>query len=823
MLRDLAIHRKLRLLVLLTCGLALLLAGIGIFAFDNLAFRQAMVRDLRLTARLIADNSILAMEFDRRADAHLLLGSLEVDPHIVEACLFDHEGRVFARYRRGSRGDFRPPPPVEQDGASFASGHLRLFHTVFVDGQRLGTIYLESDLEILDQRFRHLALIGLAIALISLLVSTLLAGRLQTMISAPLRNLARVVDSVAREGHFTQRVPAGGQDELGQLIAGFNRMLDQLQDRETALQAARAELERRVEDRTRQLQTSQELYASLVEALPMNVFRKDAEGRFTFCNQRFMAQLGRPLEDIIGHTDADLFPVELARQYRADDLVIMGSGRPFEAIESHSLPSGERTYVQVMKTPLRNGDGEVCGIQGIFWDVTDRKRAEEELAHERDLLRALLDSSPDDIYFKDTQSRFLKCSRALARRHGRQDPDEMVGLTDSDLFTEEHARPAFEDEQTILRTGVPIIGKEERETWANGPETWVATTKMPLRDRQGAIIGTFGVSRSITELKRAEARIEASHKQLLQASRQAGMAEVATGVLHNVGNVLNSVNVATTLLSEQLRKSKVQTLPKVVALLREHERDLGPFFTSDPRGRQLPGFLSQLTDHLLREHQEMLGETVGLKKNVDHIRDIVAMQQNYAKMAGMAEEVALADLAEDALRMNAGALHRHEVRVVREFGDVPPIVVEKHKVLQILVNLIRNAKYACDEGRAAHKTLTMRVWNGDGRVHVAVADNGVGIPPENLTRIFAHGFTTRKDGHGFGLHSAALAARELGGALRVESPGPGAGATFTLDLPLRPPHSKPPAPPRPPTATARQAPARPQATQPLPEPAACPP
>jgi signal transduction histidine kinase len=163
--------------------------------------------------------------------------------------------------------------------------------------------------------------------------------------------------------------------------------------------------------------------------------------------------------------------------------------------------------------------------------------------------------------------------------------------------------------------------------------------------------------------------------------------------------------------------------------------------------------------------------------------EIVTMQQSYAKISGLTEVVNVADLVEDSLRMNEGALQRHKVRLVREYLDVPPITVEKHKVLQILVNLIRNAKHACQDSDRVDPQLTVRVANGEGRIKISVADNGVGIPPENLTRIFNHGFTTRKNGHGFGLHSGALAAKEMGGSLAVQSDGPGKGATFTLELP----------------------------------------
>jgi signal transduction histidine kinase len=238
-------------------------------------------------------------------------------------------------------------------------------------------------------------------------------------------------------------------------------------------------------------------------------------------------------------------------------------------------------------------------------------------------------------------------------------------------------------------------------------------------------------------------------------------------------------------MAESLKKSKAANLSRVAALLRAHETDLGAFLTADPKGRQIPAYLAQLAGHLAGEQAGVLKELAQLQKNIEHIKDIVAMQQSYAKVSGVLETIRVTDLIEDALRMNAGALVRHDVQLIREYDEqAPEITVEKHKVLQILVNLIRNAKYACDDSSRHDKRLTVSVTNGDGCLRITVSDNGVGIPAENLARIFNHGFTTRKDGHGFGLHSGALAAKELGGSLNVHSDGPGHGATFILELPV---------------------------------------
>jgi signal transduction histidine kinase len=287
--------------------------------------------------------------------------------------------------------------------------------------------------------------------------------------------------------------------------------------------------------------------------------------------------------------------------------------------------------------------------------------------------------------------------------------------------------------------------------------------------------------------KRVEERtreLEKIHKQLLDASRRSGMAEIATNVLHNVGNVLNSVNISTGLIVESVKKSKASSLARVVALLQEHAHDLGTFITEDARGKHLPAHLAQLSEHLMADQAAIGGELDSLRRNVEHIKEIVAMQQNYATVGGVKEVIDVVSLVEDSVRMNAGALGRHRVEVVRDFGPVPPMNVEKHKILQILVNLLRNAKHACQSSDRSDKRLTVRVVNGDGRVKISVIDNGIGIPEENLTRIFSHGFTTWSNGHGFGLHSGALAAKELGGSLTARSNGPGKGAEFTLELPI---------------------------------------
>jgi signal transduction histidine kinase len=287
--------------------------------------------------------------------------------------------------------------------------------------------------------------------------------------------------------------------------------------------------------------------------------------------------------------------------------------------------------------------------------------------------------------------------------------------------------------------------------------------------------------------KRHSAQLAEAQERLMTLSRQAGMAEIATGILHNVGNVLNSVNVSTALVAGRIRESRVGKLVSLIHMLEEHSGDLQEFLAKDPKGQHVLPYLAKLGAHFQSERDDLLAELESLSSHVDHIKQIVATQQSYAKVSGLVENVRLSDMVEDALRILEPELVRHKIQVERDFEPLPTIAAEKHQILQILLNLLRNANQALKQaGEEEGPVIRVRIRRlGESRISLAVRDNGVGLPPENLTRIFGHGFTTKINGHGFGLHSCALAASQMGGSLRAESEGPGRGATFTLELPLK--------------------------------------
>ena len=298
---------------------------------------------------------------------------------------------------------------------------------------------------------------------------------------------------------------------------------------------------------------------------------------------------------------------------------------------------------------------------------------------------------------------------------------------------------------------------------------------------------TEALQQEINERIRTEKALETVHRQLLEISREMGMAEVATGVLHNVGNVLNSVNVSSNLITEGLRNTRTsaENLARAAELMNAQGQNLGAFMGTDPRGKLLSNYFTVLAEQLKEESEESHREVELLAQNIAHIRDIVSTQQNYATTSGLIERIQVKDVVEYAIQLSQGSLERHRIEVIRDYQETPAIDVDKHKIIQIIVNLVRNAKDAMSGEALQVRRLTVRITQPNRKqIVILVSDTGIGIPPEDLTRIFSHGFTTKQDGHGFGLHSAALAAKQLNAVLSVASDGPGKGAAFTLVLPV---------------------------------------
>lgn len=336
-----------------------------------------------------------------------------------------------------------------------------------------------------------------------------------------------------------------------------------------------------------------------------------------------------------------------------------------------------------------------------------------------------------------------------------------------------------------------ILNSEQHERQRAERELVIQNERNGLLEARSRLVEELAGAKQLAETALQEneditAKLRETQSELLATARQSGRAEIATNVLHNVGNVLNSVNVSAGLMGGAVRRSRLPSLLRALKLMDDHAGRLGEFLTRDEKGKLLPAYLNAVARALSHEQAGVVEELGRLTKSIEHIKEIVTTQQSHAGGTGVIEPVLASELAEDALRLQSSALARHQVTVVREFGPVPAVPLDRGRVLQILVNLISNGKHAM-AALGGKARLTLRVeLAGASRLRFSVRDEGEGIAAENMARIFSHGFTTRKAGHGFGLHSSALAAREMGGTLVAASDGPGKGATFTLELPIEP-------------------------------------
>jgi two-component system sensor histidine kinase/response regulator len=551
------------------------------------------------------------------------------------------------------------------------------------------------------------------------------------MIEAPLGTLC-VMDTCARPLTAEQR---SGLETLGrQVIAQLN------------LRRAVRETRRERDQSQAALRDSEAFYHLLVESLPQNIFRKDLNGKFTFANSRFCATVGKPLDQVIGRTDFDLFPRDLAKKYQSDDQALLESRQPFETIERNQVPGEGVMHVHVIKTPLYDSSGTVVGVQGIFWDETDAVKAREMLAYERDLLRAMLQNIPDCIYFKDRESRFLACSQSLARKLGVARPDEVLGKTDFDFFHQQHAENAFADEQNILKTGQPMIAKSEHETSKHGVEAWVLSTKVPLTNASGEIIGTFGISKDITAFKETEAQLAVARDAALESARL--KSEFLANMSHEIRTPMNAIIGMTGLLLE-----------------------------------------TPLVSEQLDFAETIRDSADGLLNIINDILDFSKIEAGKLEIENIDFE--LTEVVEGTVEMLAEGAQAKQIEFVSWIHPDVPLCIraDPGRIRQVLINLIGNALKFTDKGEVL---ITVRKAADSPKgvtLRFEVKDTGIGIREEAQPCIFeaftqADGSTTRKyGGTGLGLAITRQLVELMGGHIGFESK-PGAGSLFWFELPV---------------------------------------
>ncbi len=492
------------------------------------------------------------------------------------------------------------------------------------------------------------------------------------------------------------------------------------------------------------LRNSEMFYQALVESLPQNILRKDTQGRFVFANQKFCASLGKSLDEVLGKNDWDFFPPHLAEKYHRDDLRVMSTRQVVDTIEANQTPQGDRIFVHVIKTPLYDAADNVVGIQGIFWDVTERKKTEEALAYERDLLRALLDNIPDRIYFKDVKSRFLRISSSMARRLGVQDPLDVLGKTDFDFYPQTLAQEFFNDEQRIILTGQPLINKLERIIDRDGRESWASVTKVPLYNKAGTVTGIIGISRDVTKLKEAESALEHARDAALEHARI--KSEFLANMSHEIRTPMNAITGMTDLLSD--------------TELDEEQREFVDTIHSSTD--TLLGIINDILDYSKLEAGKLSVETLDFD-----LREVV----------------------EDTAEMLAQRAQSKKVELVHSIDDGVPTALrgDPRRVRQVLSNLVTNAVKFTEKGEVVIRVSRQNETERDVGIHISITDSGIGMSSKTLPLIFrsftqADGSTTRKyGGTGLGLAISKQLVEMMRGQIGVESTL-GKGSTFWFDL-----------------------------------------
>ncbi|MCM2374456.1 hybrid sensor histidine kinase/response regulator [Aporhodopirellula aestuarii] len=489
------------------------------------------------------------------------------------------------------------------------------------------------------------------------------------------------------------------------------------------------------------------LLRPLVEDLPLHLIIKDVQGRFLYVNRETRKLLGLPAEAIIGKTDFELFPHDLAAKYVDDDRRVLETGRTCEHIELNMVASINRN-VYVRKNPIFDPQNNLFGISVAFFDITAQTEAQAELEQEQFLFHTLLDNLPDFIYFKDLDSRFLRISRTLAQRMGLSDPREAIGKTDFDYHREAYARAAREDELSLLESGQEILGREEYAIWPDGSKTWVATTKLPMRDPHEKIVGTFGLSRDITEMWEANEALVLAKEAAESASR--AKSEFVANLSHEIRTPMNAViGMSELLLSSRLdpaQKDQVSTILE--------------------SGEALLGLLNEILDFSRIESGH-----VELDPMPGDIREIVAGVMKSLAVRAHDKNIELAlDISSDVPQ-----------RVVADFS----------RLRQVLVNLVGNAIKFTEVGEVVLKIEAQRQPDDTVTLRFSVRDTGIGIPDEKRDVIFEEfeqvdrSTTRRFGGTGLGLAITLRIVRMMGGQIDVTSElGQGSCFAFSVNFPI---------------------------------------
>jgi two-component system sensor histidine kinase/response regulator len=634
--RRSSIQRKLTFVILTTSLLGLSLACLCSEIYERGSFRGAITSQLTALAGTLGANATASLAFSDKQSAVDILKALSAEPHVVTGCLYDKKGEFFAAYQRGGAADRCSEVIVHGEEARFGSDSVTVYRPISLGNEQVGWISIRSDLGALQAKIRRYTQISVVVIIISMLATFLVSSRLIQLIIKPVVELAETADRVTRQEDYALRGAVQSDDEIGALVQAFNKMLDRIQERDAALQTSNSQLETRVAERTRQLQS----------------------------------------------------------------------------------------------------------------EIDDRLLAEETLSEERRMLRALIDNVPDFMYVKDARSCFVVANASLAKSMGVTSPADLLGKTDFDFYPKRLANQYYEDEQLVIRKKKVLFEHEEDSTNSDGNRIALLTTKVPLFDRNGQVIGIAGVGRDITERQRVEHEMQRA-KEAAEAASKA-KSEFLANMSHEIRTPLNGVMGMTDLaLDTELTPEQRDYLETVKS-------------SSD-------ALLTVINDIL--DFSKIEAGKIDLESVDFNLRD--SLESTLKTVAIRADEKGLELLCEVA-------------------PEVPEVVCgDSTRLRQVVINLVGNAIKFTDSGEIAVKVQMKSREASECELHFTVSDTGVGIPEEKRELIFApfsqaDTSTTRKyGGTGLGLTISTRLVEMMGGKIWVESEtGRGSQFHFTTRLGL---------------------------------------
>jgi len=761
--RDWPVKRKLQLIIIATVALAFAVSSCATLTYLYSVLRHSVRNNLVVLAEMYGANSTAALAFQDRNAANELLSGFKAKQSILWAVLYEPDGEVLGSYS----SDRTAPLPVvafARERTVIAEGRIQVMRSIVLDGQPVGSIYLESSLDEVYGQMKQSAVALLAILFGAFTLAYMLAARLQAAISEPIRCLAELALEVSITKDYSARAKKLSNDDLGQLTTAFNEMLAEIEGREQQLRADQGRLEHKVAERTAELALAKDRAETACVLLDQSRGRLslaleganealwdwDIVNKRTYYSERWGEMLGLH-QDEIGD-DPEIWE----RLVHADDLArakealadhMSGKTERYESEYRMKTKQGDWRWIQARgKVVERTFDGMATRVAGTHLDITGRKEAEQALARQHYILDTLIESVPDHIYFKDRQSRFIRVNRAMVGLFELNDPVELIGKSDFEFFSALHAEEARADELDLIEGRQTVISKEEKETWPDGHETWVQTTKLPLRDHSAEVIGTFGISRDITERKRMEEALRAA-KDTAEAANRAKSSFLAN-MSHEIRTPMNGIIGMTEL-----------------------------------------AFDTELTAPQRDYLRTIRSSAVSLLTIINDILDFSKIEAG--KFVLERAEFDLDELLEDTVRTVAVSAHQKGIELVYENRLPSPNVVlgDAGRIRQVIINLLGNAVKFTTTGEIR---LTVDAAAREERtigIQFTVADTGIGIAPEWQARIFdafvqGDTSTTRQyGGTGLGLAICSRLVSLMGGRIWVVSQ-PGQGSSFHFTVPF---------------------------------------